>query len=80
MEKPFPPSVCRGISPWPGWSSLPLPSVWVGARKICAGGGGRAKGLLPARSSNFFIYIYINATVLLWSIKDPLEIPSGGLP
>lgn len=64
----------------PAWGSDP-PSMYMGGgqENLCRGCG-QTTGLLPARSSNFFLYIYINATVLLWSIKDPLEILSGGLP
>lgn len=50
---------------------LPLP---------CAGAGNQCwgwwagEGISACRICKRFLYIYINATVLLWSIKDPLEI------
>lgn len=66
---------------WPGWGSH-LPSMCrAGGQQICAGVvGGQWDYCLPDRQTFFYIYIYINTMVLLWSIKDPLEIHSGGLP
>ena len=72
-----------GLVAWVGQSSPFHVQGGGRVRKICAGGGGRTMGFLPARSSKLlyiYIHIYIYAMVLLWSIKDPLEIHSGGLP
>lgn len=76
MENPLFPAVCKGV--WPcGLSgaviSLPCAGAGVGGAEKSRGGG-RAMGLLPAKSSNiFYIYIYKCHGPPL-SIKDPLEI------
>lgn len=82
MENPLFPSVYRGV--WPcglGGAVISLPCAGLGGSKICAGVvGGQWDYCLPDLQTFFYIYIYINTMVLLWSIKDPLEIHSGGLP
>lgn len=48
-----PPPSLGEFCPWPRWG---IHSFMFRGQENC-GGGGRAKGLLPARSSNFFLYI-----------------------
>lgn len=60
-------------------SSLPCAGWGVGGKSVLGWWAG--KGVTACQIFKlFFIYIYINATVLFWSIKDPLEIHSRGLP
>lgn len=63
---------------WVGRSS-PFPCAGAGAGTSVLGWWA-GKGSVPARYSNFVLYVYINATVLLCSIKDPLEMRRAGLP
>ena len=67
MENPLFPAVCKGV--WPcGLSgaviSLPCAGAGVGGQKNLGVVGGQWDYCLPNRQT-FFIYIYINATVLL---------------
>lgn len=65
---------------WVGQSS-PLCVQGRGQENLVLGVvGGQRDYCLPDLQTFFYIYIYINATVLFWSIKDPLEIHSAGLP
>ena len=85
MEYPLSPSVCRGV--WPcglGGAVISLSCAgWgTGQENLCWGWW--ADNGIPAcqifKLLYIYIHIYIYAMVLLWSIKDPLEIHSGGLP